>query len=51
MDLGMQLDTMRKRKGHLERCTVGRLITTEEQGLKQQDALPGYRILHCKISH
>ena len=31
--------------------TVGRLITTEDQSLKQQDALPGYRILHCKISH
>ena len=43
-----------KEKGHPKRdvpYTVGRLITTEEQGHKQQDALPGYRILQCKITH
>lgn len=45
---------MRKKEKDISKdvpYTVGRLITTEEQGHKQQDALPGYRILHCKISH
>ena len=52
MDLGMQLDTMQKKDISKDvPYTVGRLITTEDQSLKQQDALPGYRILQCKISH
>ena len=54
MDLGVQLDTMQKQEKDISKdvpYTVGRLITTEDQSLKQQDALPGYQILHCKISH
>ena len=30
--------------------TVGRLITTEDQSLKQQDALPCYLFCRCKVN-
>ena len=41
----------RKRTPHRDvPYTVGRLITTEDQSLKQQDALPCYLFCKCKVS-